>query len=169
MNDRLFFADSIGVQASTDGLDFDHFYRSEADKLSRALTLSLGDRDLADEAVDEAMARAFQRWRKIGSYESPSGWVYRVAFNWATNSRRNRRREVLTTDWVETEVSDDFDPDLQRALDQLSVEARSVVVLRYLLGWSTADTAKALGIRSGTVKSRLARALERLEVLLGER
>lgn len=169
MNERLVLTEAIRVQSSADKLDFDRFYRSEADRLSRALALSLGDPDLASEAVDEGMARAYQRWRKIGAYESPAGWVYRVASNWALNRRRNRRREVLTSEWTEPSVSHDVDPDLQRALDSLSVEARSVVVLRYLLGWSTADTAHALGVREGTVKSRLSRALERLEVLLEER
>ncbi|MEL6209676.1 MAG: sigma factor-like helix-turn-helix DNA-binding protein [Pseudomonadota bacterium] len=44
-----------------------------------------------------------------------------------------------------------------------------MVVLRYLLGWSTLDTAHALNISEGTVKSRLSRALDRLEQLLEER
>jgi len=169
IDDRLVLTEATPVPTTTYTLDFDGFYRSEADRLTRALTLALGDLDLAQEAIDEGMARAFQRWRKISNYDSPAGWVYRVSFNWAQNRIRNRRREVLTTEWTEQSISHDVDPDLQQALDKLAIDARSVVVLRYLLGWSTAETAHALGIRQGTVKSRLARALERLEVLLEDR
>ncbi len=58
------------------------------------------------------------------------------------------------------------DPALDAALGELDVEQRSVVVLRYLLDWSVAETAAALEIAPGTVKSRLSRALHQLEVRL---
>lgn len=169
MNDRLVLTEATRVRIVTEKTDFNEFYRAEADRLARALALALGDIDLAQEAVDEGMARAYQRWRKVGGYESPAGWVYRVSLNWARNRVRNRRREVLTTDWAEEPFSHEIDPDLEKALESLSIDARSVVVLRYLLGWSTIEAAHALGISEGTVKSRLSRALERLETLLEER
>ncbi|MEM8922207.1 MAG: sigma-70 family RNA polymerase sigma factor [Actinomycetota bacterium] len=149
--------------------DFDGFYRAEADRLARALALAVGDLDLDQEAVDEAMVRAYQRWRKVGRYDSPAGWVYRVSLNWARNRLRNRRREVLTDATGDRPYWHDVDPDLEAALNALSIDARAVVVLRYLLGWSTVETATALGVSQGTVKSRLSRALERLEGLLEER
>lgn len=170
MNDSLILTGTTtGASTSADHMDFNQFYRAEVDGLARALALALGDVDLAQEAVDEGMARAFQRWRKVGSYDSPAGWVYRVSLNWARNRVRNLRREVVTTQVSERSFSHDIDPDLHHALDALSIDARSVVVLRYLLGWSTSDTAKALGITQGTVKSRLSRALKRLELSLEER
>lgn len=169
VNDRLVLSEAIPVSETADTGDFNRFYRVEADRLFKALAIALGDVDLAREAVDEGMVRAYQRWKKVGAYDSPAGWVYRVSLNWARNRVRNRQREVLTTEWSDEAVVDDIDPDLQRALDTLSVDARSVVVLRYLLGWSTADTAQALGVTPGTVKSRLSRALDRLETLLEER
>lgn len=158
-----------GVWATDAKFEFDEFYRREADALARALALATGDVDLAQEAVDEGMVRAYQRWRKVGRYDNPAGWVYRVSLNWARNRIRNHKREVLTDEWVEHPYVEEVDVDLQRALASLTDEARSVVVIRYILGWSTIDTANALGITEGTVKSRLSRALERLEVLLGER
>src|SRR5690606_3996846 len=74
--------------------NFEHFYAAEVDDLYRTLALVLRDADLAHEAVDEAMARAFQRWNKVRSYENPTGWVYRVAMNWALSRLRRRKREV---------------------------------------------------------------------------
>jgi RNA polymerase sigma-70 factor (ECF subfamily) len=58
------------------------------------------------------------------------------------------------------------DPAIDRALAELSVDHRAVVVCRVLLGFSEAHTAEVLGIRPGTVKSRLSRALTRLNPLL---
>jgi RNA polymerase sigma factor (sigma-70 family) len=52
------------------------------------------------------------------------------------------------------------DPDLATALSRLSVEHRSVVVCRFYLDWSVEETAAALGLPDGTVKSRLRRALD---------
>src|SRR6187551_2806104 len=62
---------------------FDAFYRAEVDRLYRALAVTLGDHHVAREAVDEAMVRACVRWRTVGGYDRPGGWVYRVGLNWA--------------------------------------------------------------------------------------
>ena len=148
--------------------DFDDFYVQHLDQLYRALSLALGNPDLAHEAVDEAMARALQRWAAVGAYQSPAGWVYRVAINWARSRFKARKREVLTDRWHATAVEHSSHPDLHRALDQLSTNARSVVVLRYFLGWSTDEVSEALDIAPGTVKSRLSRALDQLATILKE-
>jgi len=157
---------------------FHRFYRDEADGIYRALALALGDVELAQEAAHEGLARAYQRWRKIGHYDSPAGWVYRVGLNWARSRIRKTGREVLTRETAESTsaagrssslLGHELDPDLRDALARLTIDARAVVVLRYLMEWSTSDTAAALGVAEGTVKSRLARALTQLESLLEER
>ena len=147
---------------------FDEFYESNLDQLYRALSLSLGNPDLAHEAVDEAMARALQRWDAVASYQSPAGWVYRVAINWARSRFKARRREVLTDRWQAQSIEFSSHPDLHRALGELPTNARSVVVLRYFLGWSTDEVSEALDIAPGTVKSRLSRALDTLQTMLQE-
>src|SRR5687767_6390688 len=60
---------------------FDDFYGRARPDIARALSLALGDVDLAVEAVDEAMARAYERWPTVSRLERPEGWVYRVAMN----------------------------------------------------------------------------------------
>jgi RNA polymerase sigma-70 factor (ECF subfamily) len=143
---------------------FDAFYRRERAGLCRALALSLRDVDLATEAVDEAMARAYQRWGQLSGYERPAAWVYRVARNWAISRTRSRWRSVggVPIDEVGFHDHDPADETLAAALAGLGEEHRAVVVLRYHLDWSTEQVAAALGVPTGTVKSRLHRALAAL-------
>jgi RNA polymerase sigma factor (sigma-70 family) len=155
------------VAVSTD-TSFDAFYRAESDGLYRALTVALGNVDLAREATDEGFVRAYQHWRKISRYDNPAGWVYRVSLNWARSRRRKTKREVITDDIQQVAAGISSDPALIDAVQQLPIEFRSVVVLRYLMQWSTAEVAEALGVPSGTVKSRLSRALDQLRDALGE-
>ncbi len=152
---------------ASEGQPFAEFYRSARDPVARALALTLGSTSLALDAVDEAMTRAYQRWDRVARYASPEGWVYRVALNYARSAWRKRRREVH--DVYEAGASSDtpIDVDVERAIAGPEPSFRAVVVLRLYLDWSVETTAGALGIRPGTVKSRLSRALDRLEAELG--
>ena len=147
---------------------FEHFYRANRVDVGRALALTLRDAELASDAVDEAMARAFERWSHVESLENPVGWVYRVGLNWSRSLLRRVSRPVPI--WLLTPVSAidaaAADPAVDRALGDLSVDQRAVVVCRLLLGYSEAQTAQALGIRPGTAKSRLNRATSRLQTSL---
>jgi DNA-directed RNA polymerase specialized sigma24 family protein len=149
-------------------MPFEDFYREQRAPIGRALALTLRDSQLASEAVDEAMARAYQRWNRVQSLDNPGGWVYRVGLNWSRSILRRSLRPAPV--WVTTvgTVTDGsaLDPAIDRALAQLSIEQRAVVVCRLLIGLSEAQTATALGLRLGTVKSRLARASTRLQSLL---
>jgi len=142
-------------------LGFDGFHRAHRDRLYRALALATRDPDTSSEAVDEAMARAAERWDVIGMYDCPEGWVYRVALNWARSVFRRRLRPMPATD---DRVWDTLpDPDVVRAVEHLPYSFRVVVVARYYLDWSMAQIAEGLDIPIGTVKSRLHRAHTRLE------
>ncbi len=145
---------------------FEAFYRAEGDDLFRALSVALGDVDLAREATDEGFVRAYQHWRKVSRYDNPAGWVYRVALNWARSRLRKTKREVVTHQVHERSVGWSGDPTLIQAIGELPIEFRSVVVLRYLLQWSTAEVAEAMDLPTGTVKSRLSRALNQLRSAL---
>ena len=143
---------------------FEDFYRETRDDIARALVLTTGSRELGIEAADEAMTRALQRWDKVGTYDNPSGWVFRVGLNWARSTWRKRRREVQDI-YTQPAVDDQpIDVDLEKALAELDDRFRAVVVLRFFLDWSIAQTADALSVKPGTVKSRLSRALDRLGV-----
>ena len=144
---------------------FEDFYLAQWDSIYRPLAATIGDPDLARDATSEAMARAFQRWSKVRSYRNPSGWVYRVGLNWARSRFRKQRREVLGHPPPNAGHTDGVmqSDDLERALRALPLDQRAVVVLRYYLDGSQEDVAAALDIPVGTVKSRIHRALKKLE------
>lgn len=148
---------------------FDDFYAAHRDELARALGLALRDSALGAEAADEAFARACQRWGQVSGYANPQGWVFRVGLNWARSwlrrVRRERERRPLLAQPHATEDRA-RDVDLERALATLNDAHRAVIVARFYLDWSVAETAEALGIAAGTVKSRLSRGLEQLRDVL---
>lgn len=158
---------------SADGTmrDFDEFYARHRDEIGRALVFVLGDPSLGQEAVDEAMVKAYQQWDKIGDTENPAGWVFVVGKRWGLSWRRGRRRERHREELVTARAeqgpvrpADDL-VDLMGALGELPVDQRTVVVCRFSLGLSVGETAALLELREGTVKSRLSRAVDRLRVL----
>ena len=145
-------------------LTFEDFWRTERASLARALALTLGDVQLAAEATDEAMARAFQHWSRVSTLDSPTGWAYRVGLNWSRSVLRRRWRRP--PQWLaQPNTQHDpapLDPSVTAALRQLPAGQRAVVVCRLLLNHSEQQTATLLRIRPVTVKSRLSRAVTQL-------
>lgn len=157
-----------GPEPLAEQRDFDVFYRDCREELARALVLSVGDRELGLEAADEAFSRALERWDEVGTYENPQGWVYRVGVNWA-RSRLRRRSFTIEGLFAESVHLDDLpDPELLSAVEQLPLKYRSVVIARFFLDWTIEQTAVALNIPEGTVKTRQSRAISRLRRRLGE-
>lgn len=151
----------IGPSELTPG--FTTFCERERDRLTRALVLALDHQELGRDAAAEGLARAWERWGTVSTYDNPAGWVYRVGLNWGRSRLRKRSREVTTALVPErSDAAPEHDDRLVRALASLSADHRTVVVGRYYLDWSEAELAAALDIPAGTVKSRLSRALEQL-------
>lgn len=144
---------------------FEAFYRRAWPEVYRAAAVTVGESELAREATDEAMTRAYGRWTVVSAMENPDGWVYRVAVNWARS--KQRRRKLARATQVRTleglHVDQLPDPDLYEAIASLSQPQKEVVVARYLLDMSESATAEAFGLPKGTVKSRLSRALDTLK------
>ena len=92
--------------------------------------------------------------------------MYRVGLNWARSHRRRISRRLPWAQATEAPPVPVADPAVRDALLALPLKLRSVVVCRLLLDWSVDDTATALGVRPGTVQSRLHRALRSLHVSL---
>ncbi len=161
--------ESSSVDVDVSG--FDDFFHANHVKIVRALALALGDEHLARDAASEGFAKALQRWSRVNRYDNPAGWVYRAGLNWGRSRWRKTRREVSVHGVEHREPlsaePQPIDPRLTPALRGLSIDHRVVVVARYYLDWSEQQIADALGIRPGTVKSRLSRALDALSSALG--
>ncbi|GAB2577986.1 hypothetical protein Aab01nite_10570 [Paractinoplanes abujensis] len=146
--------------------EFEAFYRAHVDRIYRALAVTLRRDELAQEAVDEAMARAYAKWSTVATLDNPAGWVFRVGLNWATSFWRKLRRETPPIDGLDHPVADATPDGTLLALAALPLPQRAVITCRILLDLSTAETAEALGLSEGTVKSRLSRGLAALRTEL---
>lgn len=150
------------------GTSFETFYSSTRPRIFRAVALVLGNTDVALDATEEAMTRAAERWRVVGQYDNPAGWVYRVALNWARTHLRRLTRERGALQFEPGYEQRLPDPQLMEAVLSLPTGYRAVIVARFLLDWSVEETARVLQIPEGTVKTRTHRALKRLRKVIEE-
>jgi RNA polymerase sigma-70 factor (ECF subfamily) len=145
-------------------------------RLDAAARLILRDSELARDAVQDSMVRA---WRDLPGLRDPDRfqpWLHRLTVNACLDvARRRRRRSVeveltpivmpsvgdATAEFADRELIDD-------ALRRLEPEFRAVIVLHYFLGMPLQDVAVSLRIPVGTVKSRLHRSLRSMRVTLEE-
>lgn len=143
---------------------FTAFYERCRAEVHAAVAVTVGDHHLAAEAVDEAFVRAAERWGEVAGMDRPAGWVYRVAVNWATSWRRKwSRRPTLPAEVLDRGHRDDLDSvTLLDGLAGLPLVQRQMLVLRFVLGYSVAETAAVLGVAEGTVKSGVHRARQQL-------
>lgn len=162
----------VEVDARPQGEDFARFCADAHPRLVAALTFQCGDRWLAEELAQESLIRAGDRWAKVGCYDSPLGWAFRVGANLAASSfrRRGAERRALDRMHASGSVSDPDGDDavaVRQALAVLTDRQRQVVVARYFLGLSVDETAVTLGLGAGAVRMQCHRALARLRDELG--
>jgi len=156
------------VRVEAQQLDFAEFYREFKDACLFAVLVSVDDRDVAQELVDEAFARAWASWRSVSRHPAPAAWVVRTALNASVSRWRKRRREVSLpqpgniADLAAGQADSSLDPRVMAALTRLPARQRQVVTLRLLLDLDTGRTAEVLGISASAVKAHLARAIATL-------
>ena len=150
--------------------DFTDYVRSRWIPLVRsARLLGCGPAE-AEDLVQVALVRCYGSWSRVAAASSPDAYVYRTLVNCLAKSRRRRWWGEIPVDHVPEHGS--WAPDhavaastalpLHDALARLVPEQRAVLVLRFYADLTEQQTAAALGIALGTVKSRTARALAAL-------
>jgi RNA polymerase sigma-70 factor (sigma-E family) len=158
---------------SGDRASFEAFVDREYPPLVRALALYCGDLGVAEELAQDAFARAYQRWRRVGRHDRPDAWVHRVAFNLARSWFRRRyaeRRAYARHGPAPQHLDAPEIADAQAvraAVLALPDRQREVIVHRYFLGRSVAETAEALGVSDGAVKAATFKAIRNLQGELG--
>lgn len=144
--------------------DLAAFYGAEFSRLVGALSLYCGDRELAAELAQEAMARACRHWNRVQHFDSPAAWVHRVGINLANNALRGarlRRRPLApppegAVHDVGTAVA------VRAAVASLPRRQRTALVLRYFVDLSVDDVARLMKCSPGTVKALTSQAIAKL-------
>ena len=169
---RADVADVVRAKAGDTGA-FDRLAASVVDRLLQVARLILRDPELAEDAAQDALIRC---WRDLPSLRDPGAfdaWLNRLLIRAVQEQYRllRRHRGSVTMLHLEPGHPDDTQDiatreQLARGFERLTLEHRSVLVLRLYLGFSLEETALTLGIPAGTAKSRLHYATEAMREAL---
>ena len=155
--------------------DFEHLFHSQYNQLVRSLTAITGNREMAQDCVQDAFIKLGARWHKIRRYDKPAAWVRRVAITRSreivrANERRLRRERraasAVTSSTIEDSQLIDESLTLVQLFNQLPARQRTTAALFYLGDLSIADIADTLGISRGTVRFHLSQARASLRTAL---
>jgi RNA polymerase sigma-70 factor, ECF subfamily len=146
---------------------FEGFFADQHADLFAALWLITRDRQEAEEILQEAFLRLWERWDRVAGLEDPEGYLYRTAMN-VFRSRARRAAVALRRTIRPTHANDAFDAVERRevmvqALGTLTPRERAAVVLTNIVGLSSEEAAQALHIRPATVRVLAARGRERMQ------
>lgn len=148
---------------------FDEFYTATAHRTVAQVYAMVGDLGEAEDAVQEAYARAWLRWSTVGGYVDPGAWVRTVAYRIAVSSWRRARNRLRAHERSVDRNPVGFDPDsvaLMDALRRIPAAQRRAVVLHHLVGLPVKEIAAETGSSVSAVKARLSRGRQALAVLL---
>jgi RNA polymerase sigma-70 factor, ECF subfamily len=151
--------------------DFEALFALHWPRAYRTAWLVVHDAAAAEDIAQEAFIAALGALDRFDRRRPFGPWLSRIVVNRAIDFARSRRLHSVPTDGlaaVAPAPPEGWSDDVVRALAQLPVEQRAVVVMRHALGYTPGEIARALGLPRGTINSRLRRALDRLGTLLDE-
>jgi RNA polymerase sigma-70 factor (ECF subfamily) len=136
---------------------FETFYDTEGRTLFRRLWLVTGNRAEAEEIMQDAFLKVWERWEQVGAMEDPVGYLYRTAMNLFRKRYRRaalaiRRSIGLATSGDDFADADDRDT-VRRVLSTLPPRQRAALVLTEMLGFNAEEAGRALGVRASTIRS----------------
>jgi RNA polymerase sigma factor (sigma-70 family) len=135
---------------------FEVFFEAERVGLQRALYLLTGNTEEAEEVLQEAFIAIWERWDRVGAMADPTGYLYRTAMNrWRSRLRRagrSARRVIGQAQGRDGFADVDERVQLARALAALSRRRREAIVLTELLGYTSAEAGRVMGVADATVR-----------------
>ena len=172
--------DETTIQAAQSGDQeaFKELVRKYEQKVATTVIGMLGPGPEAEDVGQEVFIRFYQTMDRFRGESSLGTYLTRIAINLSLNAiKRRKRRRLLFWDSPVEIIPDLSNSDssgmaeedrelVRKAIEKLDPAFRSVVVLRMMQGYSTRETAEILKIPEGTVLSRLARAQQKLKILL---
>ena len=139
---------------------FDDLFTDERRPMTRLAFLLTGSEATAEEVVQDAFTQVYERWDRL---DRPGGYLRTCVVNGARRAGKRRARELRLVSSSSPETSVDMEArEMLDALARLKPDWRAVVVLRFYGDMSQEEIADVLGMRLGTVKSSLHRALGQL-------
>ncbi|WP_420802599.1 SigE family RNA polymerase sigma factor [Streptomyces cavernae] len=164
----------MGKAADSAAVEFHDFFERHYAELARLAHMLTGEPDAADDLAADALLALWHRWDRVRAADHPVAYARGVVANLARtrirSAVRERRRVALFWSQRSENVEDPDIPavvDVQGALRRLPFRKRACVVLRHAFDLSEKDTALALGISVGTVKSQTSKGMAELQRLLG--
>lgn len=148
------------IRVGTDR-SFEGFFAEEHPRLFGSMCIATRDRHEAEEVVQEAFLKVWERWDRVRGLEDPVGYLHRTAFN-VFRSRR-RRVSVALRKAVRPETPDDATVAIEarievaRALAELTPMQRAAIVLTDLMDYTSEDAAKMLHMKPGAVRTLASR------------
>src|SRR4051812_28567703 len=143
---------------------FAAWYQEQYRRVFASVLLVSGDHAATADAVDEAFARAWERWPRVRAMDAPAGWTFTVARNLLRRSARRRAREQSLA--APVVPAPEIDVALWQTVRALPARERELVALRYVAGLTEAQIASTLGIAPGTVARGLHDARGHLHTML---
>jgi RNA polymerase sigma-70 factor (sigma-E family) len=167
----------VGTAADDDAAaEFHAFFERHYAELARLAHLLTGEPDAADDLAADALLALWHRWDRVRAADHPVAYARGVVVNLARTRVRTavRERRRVALFWSQrAERSENPDVagvvDVREALRRLPFRKRACVVLRHAFDLSEKDTALALGVSVGTVKSQTSKGVAELQRLLGTR
>jgi RNA polymerase sigma-70 factor (ECF subfamily) len=154
-------------------LSFETFFEDEARTLFRRLCAVTGNAAEAEEIMQDAFLALWERWGRVSTLDDPTGYLYRTAMNVFRKRRRRAalavRRALSLAPDPEPFAEIDEQQDVVGALAALSPRQRAALVLTDVMGYSSEEAARALGVTAGTVRGLASRARENLRRQIGAR
>jgi RNA polymerase sigma-70 factor (sigma-E family) len=157
---------------------FDDFVQGRGRALLRFAYVLSGDADLAEDLVQEVLARMYRRWDRVAAMQHAEAYVRAAIVRQFLSWRRRRSaREAIYAEVPEPAVAADSDRAQQRVLARdemwrllagLARAQRAVLVLRFYCDLPDHEIARLLGCGESTVRSQTARALARMRTILGQ-
>jgi RNA polymerase sigma-70 factor (ECF subfamily) len=152
--------------------NFDAFYSSSVRRITGQLYAMTGSRVEAEDCVQEAYARAWQRWDRVSGYGDPEAWVRTVAYRVSISTwRKTANMRVAHRRHGAPDDPHGMSPDyvaIIAALRKIAPRQRQAIVLYHLVGLSVEEIATETGVPAGTVKARLSRGRQALAPHLAE-
>jgi RNA polymerase sigma-70 factor (ECF subfamily) len=156
-----------------DEREFDDFYAASFQRLTGQVYAMIGNRDEAQECVQEAFVRAWAHRKKLDRAEHPEAWVrttaYRIAVSrWRKTSRARKPADRAVGPLTEAAAPSENHVALVAALKRLPEAQRQALVLHHIADLPVQDVAREVGVPEGTIKARLSRGRAALAAMLAD-